>query len=53
LVELAVDELARRLRETDEADAWAAAGADPEFLADSEDLEAVYRDGDAGSWPRA
>jgi hypothetical protein len=53
LVELAVDELARHVREADEADAWAAAAADPEFVAEAEDLEAAYRTADAETWPRA
>jgi hypothetical protein len=52
LVELAVDELARHVQEADEADAWAAAAADPEFLAEVEELEAVYGDAAAESWPR-
>lgn len=53
LVELAVDELARHVRETDEADAWAEASADPEFISEAEDLEAAYRTADAETWPRA
>jgi hypothetical protein len=53
LVELAVDELARHVREADEADAWAAAAADPEFAAESEDLQTAYRTADAETWPRA
>ena len=53
LVELAVDELARRVRDGDEADAWAAAAADPEFAAEAEELEAAYRTIDAETWPRA
>lgn len=53
LVELAVDELARHVREADEGDAWAAAAADPEFTVEAEDLEAAYRTADAETWPRA
>jgi hypothetical protein len=53
LVELAVDELARHIRETDEADAWAAAAADPEFVAEAQELEAAYDIADAETWPRA
>jgi len=53
LVELAVDELARHVRDADEADAWASAAADPEFVAESEDLEAAYRTADAETWPKA
>lgn len=53
VVELAVDELARHLREADEAEAWTAAASDREFTAESEELEAVYRTADAETWPRA
>jgi hypothetical protein len=52
LVELAVDELARHVREVDEADAWAAAAVDPEFAAEVDELEAVYGDAAAETWPR-
>jgi hypothetical protein len=52
LVELAVDELARHVREADEADAWAAAAADPAFAAEVDSLEAAYRDADPATWPR-
>lgn len=53
LVELAIDELARHIREADEADEWAAAAADPEFAAEAAELEAAYRSADAETWPRA
>lgn len=53
LVELAVDELARQVREADEADAWASAAADPEFTAEADELGATYRTADAETWPRA
>ena len=53
LVELAIDELARHVRDTDEADAWTAAAADPEFAAEAEELEVAYRAADAETWPRA
>lgn len=52
LVELAVDELARHVRDADEAEAWAAAAADPEFAAEADELEVTYRDTDAATWPR-
>jgi len=52
LVELAIDELARHVREADEADAWAIAAADPEFAAEAAELEAAYRTADAETWPR-
>ena len=53
LVELAVDELARRIRDADEADAWAAAAADPAFTAEAAELEAAYRTVDVETWPKA
>ena len=53
LVELAVDELARHVRDADEADAWAAAAADPKFAAEAEELEVAYQTVDAETWPRA
>jgi hypothetical protein len=53
LVELAVDELARHVRDADETDAWTAAAADPEFVAEAEELDAAYRTADGETWPRA
>lgn len=53
LVELAVDELARHVRDADEADAWTGAAADPEFVAEAADLDAAYRTADDETWPRA
>ncbi len=52
LVELAVDELARRVRDADESSAWSTAAADPEFVAESDALEAAYRTADAETWPK-
>jgi len=52
LVELAVDERARHVLEADEAEAWTAAAADPEFAAEAAELEAVYGDAAAETWPR-
>jgi hypothetical protein len=51
VIELAVDELERRLRDTREADAWAAAAADPAFLAEADALEVAYRTADRETWP--
>jgi hypothetical protein len=51
LVELAVDELARHVREADEAAARAAAAGDPDFLAEAAELEALYGDADPATWP--
>lgn len=53
LVELAVDELARHVRDGDETEAWAAAANDPEFSAASDELEVAYRSADAETWPKA
>ena len=51
VVELAVDELERRLSEESEAAAWEAAASDPEFLAEAGEIEAVYRTADRETWP--
>jgi len=51
VVEIAVEELERRILDAGEARAWAAAREDPEFLMESEDLEAAYRNADAETWP--
>lgn len=53
LVELAVDELARHIREADEAEAWTAAANDREFTAEFAELEAAYQTADAETWPKA
>jgi hypothetical protein len=52
VIELAVDELERRLREEREAAVWEEAASDPAFVADVEDLEAAYRAADRETWPR-
>lgn len=52
VVELAVDELARRLRDADEADRWAAAAEDPAFRAEALDIDAAYATADRETWPR-
>jgi hypothetical protein len=52
VIELAVDELDRRLREARESEAWATAAADPEFQAEVDDVAAAYRTADAETWPR-
>lgn len=51
VVELAVDELQRRLVEETEAAAWGAAAADPEFTAEAEELASAYRRADRETWP--
>jgi predicted transcriptional regulator len=51
VIELAVDELERRLRESAEAQAWEAAASDPEFVAEVQEMEAAYRSADRETWP--
>lgn len=51
VVELAVDELERRLREEREADVWESAAADAAFRAEAENLETTYRSADGDTWP--
>jgi len=51
VVEMAVEELDRRLRDAEEARTWAAAAEDPDFRREAEDLEAAYRTADAETWP--
>jgi hypothetical protein len=52
VIELAVEELDRRLRERRESDAWAAAAADPAFRSEADEVEASYAPADVESWPR-
>lgn len=52
VIELAVDELARRLRDAEEAARWEAAAADPAFRAEAADLDAAYATADLETWPR-
>ncbi len=52
VIELAVDELARRLREGAEAERWAAAAADPAVAAEVWDVAGAYASADAETWPR-
>lgn len=51
VVELAVEDLERRLRDAEEARVWGAAAEDPDFRREAEDLEAAYRSADAETWP--
>ena len=51
VVELAVDELERRRLEQREADAWAAAAADPAYRAEVEDTVSAYDSADRETWP--
>lgn len=52
VIELAVDELARRLREDAEAGLWSAAAVDPAFAAEARDVAGAYAAADAETWPR-
>jgi predicted kinase len=52
VIELAIDELDRRLLEQREADAWAAAASDPEVQREIGAVERSYRTADAETWPR-
>jgi hypothetical protein len=52
VIELAVDELSRRMREDAEAERWAEAAADPAVRAESADLAAAYETADRETWPR-
>jgi len=51
VIELAVDELERRLRDEREADVWERAAQDREFVAEADDMEARYRSADRETWP--
>ncbi|MBI2755384.1 MAG: hypothetical protein HYX52_01615 [Chloroflexi bacterium] len=51
VVELAVSELARRLRDEEESAVWEAAAADPTFRAESQEIEDAYRGADRETWP--
>jgi hypothetical protein len=52
VIELAVDELDRHLRERREGDRWAAAADDPGFGVEAAGIEAAYESADAETWPR-
>jgi hypothetical protein len=51
VVELAVSELARRLRDEAEAVSWEAASSDPAFVAEAAEMEVAYRGADRETWP--
>jgi hypothetical protein len=52
VIELAVDELARRLAESAEEARWAEAAADTSFMEEAAELAAAYRAADRQAWPR-
>lgn len=51
VVELAVDELERRLRDELESAAWETAATDPLFRSEADALEGAYRTADRETWP--
>ena len=51
LVELAVDELARRVRDEREAELWAGAAEDPEFRGEAAAIERAFGTADLETWP--
>lgn len=51
VIELAVDELERRIREEREADAWEQAAGDPQFQSEATELETAYGAADRETWP--
>jgi predicted kinase len=51
VIELAIDELQRRLRDAQESVTWEGAAQDPEFVAEARDLEDAYRTADQETWP--
>lgn len=51
VIELAVDELERRLRDEREAATWEDAASDPDFRAEIDELEAAFRIADRETWP--
>ncbi len=52
VIELAVDELERRLTESAEKARWAEAAEDASFREEMADLFAAYRAADNQTWPR-
>ncbi|MGI8826353.1 MAG: hypothetical protein ACR2JC_12030 [Chloroflexota bacterium] len=50
LVEEAIAELARRVRDTDDARLWQAAADDAEFRAEGEQLDAGFAKDDLRAW---
>lgn len=51
VIELAVDELRRRIREAEESAAWERAAADPAFRAEAEAIDADLPVTDPETWP--
>lgn len=51
VIEVAVDELDRRLRDERESAVWEEAASDPGFRAEADELDAAYRSADRETWP--
>lgn len=51
LVEMALDDFARRMREEREARVWEAAADDPEFQRETREVATEFRAADAETWP--
>jgi hypothetical protein len=51
VVELAVSELARRMRDEAESAAWEAAAADHGFAGEAQEIEDAYHSADRETWP--
>ena len=51
VVELAIDELRRQVREREESDAWERAAADPAFRAESQALDEAFAAAALETWP--
>lgn len=51
VVELAVDELRRRLIERDESAAWERAATDPGYQAEVQEIDEAFRAADRETWP--
>ena len=51
VVELAVDELERQLRDAREAATWEAASLDPTFAVEVDTLDQAYASADRETWP--
>lgn len=51
VIELAVDELQRRLRDAAEASVWERAAADASFIGEAGEIEKAYGSADRETWP--
>jgi hypothetical protein len=51
VVEVAIRELALRVRDAEHAELWAAAASDPEFVAEAQQLEREFAEDDRATWP--